>query len=255
MAKSWRSSGGGSLRFALGEGPEVRAVRIHIPDELPDALRELGLGRGRPVIALVGGADGLDNSDLVRLRPLFVEGLAPLARDLGACVVDGGTDAGVMRLMGEARGGTGSGFPLVGVVAAGTVDLPGEPNLRPDAAPLEPHHSHFVLVPGSRWGDESPWLARVAGTLAGGSPSITVLVNGGKTTREDASLSVTSGRTVIAVAGSGGAADVLAGAVGGGSDEEWARGLAGSGFVRVVELLAGPDALVQVSKKLLAAKG
>ena len=255
MTERGNSTGGGTLRLAFPEGPEARAVRIHTPEETPGALCELGLGGSRPVIVLIGGADGLDESSLVRLRPLFAEALAPLAGDLGACVADGGTDAGVMRLMGEARLGAGSRFPLVGVAAAGTVALPGEPLSSPDAAPLEPHHSHFVLVPGSRWGDESPWLARVAGTLAGGSPSITVLVNGGETTWEDAALSVAAGRPVIAVAGSGRAADALANALRGGTDEEWARELAGSGLVRVVDLLAGPSALVETSKKLLAAKG
>lgn len=134
-------------------------------------------------------------------------------------MVDGGTDAGVMRLMGEARVGADSGFPLVGVAAAGTVALPAEPLPRPDAARLEPRHSHFVLVPGSEWGDESPWLARVAGALAGGSPSLTVLVNGGETALEDASLSVASGRPVISVSGSGRAADALAGALRGGTPD------------------------------------
>ena len=34
-------------------------------------------------------------------KTLFEEGLAPLADALGACVVDGGTDAGVMALIGR----------------------------------------------------------------------------------------------------------------------------------------------------------
>ena len=106
-----------------------------------------------------------------RLFPIFVEVLAPLAEDLGAAIVDGGTDAGVMRLMGQARHETNATFPLVGVSAVGTVVLPGASSSPPDAAPLEPHHTHFILVPGSEWGDESPWLPRVASGLADRSPS------------------------------------------------------------------------------------
>lgn len=256
MAESDHPAGEGALRFAFPEGSEVRAVRVCNPEELPGAVRELGLGGSRPAIVLIGGAGGLDDASLVHLRPLFAEGLAPLAGDLGACVADGGTDVGVMRLMGEARAAAGSRFPLVGVAAAGTVALPGEPLPRPDAARLEPHHSHFVLVPGSEWGDESPWLARVAGTLAGASPSITVLINGGETAWEDASASVASGRPVIAVAGSGRAADTLASALrGGDTGEAWAEELAGSGLVGAVDLSAGPAAFVETSKKLLAEKG
>jgi hypothetical protein len=255
MTESRRSTGEGSLRLAFPEGPEACAVRVHTAEELPGALRALGLDGPRPAIVLIGGAGGLGDEGRARVRPLFAEGLAPLARDLGARVVDGGTDAGVMRLMGEARVGAGSGFPLVGVAATGTVALPGHPSPRPDAARLEPHHSHFVLVPGSEWGDESPWLARVASRLAGDSPSITVLINGGETAWEDALTSIASGRPVVVVAGSGRAADALASALRGGSNEAGAEKLAGSGLVHAVNLFAGPTALVETSKKLLTAKG
>lgn len=255
MSEHRDSTGRGPLHLAFPDGSEARAVRVYDPEYLSGVLRVLGLQRPRPVIVLVGGAGGLDDSSLDRLRSLFAAGLAPLAGDLDAYVVDGGTDAGVMRLMGEARVEAGSAFPLVGVAATGTVTLPGESLPRPGAACLEPRHSHFVLVPGSEWGDESPWLARVASTLAGQSPSITVLVNGGETARKDASFSVASGRPVVSVAGSGRAADALADAVRDGTIEEWVGDPAASGLVRAVDLSAGPSALVEVSKKLLAAKG
>ncbi len=75
----------------------------------------------------------------------------------------GGTDAGIMRFMGQARTEIGGTFPWIGVAAIDTVilpDLPPPPSS--DAEPWESHHTHFVLVPGSNWGDESPWLARTA---------------------------------------------------------------------------------------------
>ena len=53
--------------------------------------------------------------------------------------------------------------------------------LRQDqSAPLDPHHTHFILVPGKNWGDESSWIAQIATQLAGDQPSVAVLVNGGK---------------------------------------------------------------------------
>ena len=42
---------------------------------------------------------------------------------------------------------------------------------RADASPLEPNHTHQVLVPGSSWGEESPWLADIATWLADRLPS------------------------------------------------------------------------------------
>ena len=224
-----------SFEVAFPDGSEARAVRVRRSEGLPSALRELGLGRPRPVLVLVGGAGGLDGADMARLRPLFTEVLVPLAESLGASVVDGGTDAGVMRLMGRARAEGGAAFPLVGVAAAGTISLPGAPAPRPDAAPLEPNHTHFVLVPGSAWGDEARWLARVASALAGGAPSVTVLVDGGETAWEDAAASVEAGRPVVAVSGSGRAADTLAGVVRGEAGDGRAGELAISGLLRAAD--------------------
>ena len=38
------------------------------------------------------------------------------------------------------------------------------------AAPLDPDHTHFNLVPGNGWGDESPCLANAATQLASNRP-------------------------------------------------------------------------------------
>ena len=182
------------FEIAFPNGSKARAVQIPCSEGVSDALRELGLSRSRPVLVLVGGAGGLDGADMVLLRPLFTEALARLAEAFDASVVDGGTGAGVMRLMGNARSQTSSTFPLIGVAATGTVSLPGISPTRSGAAPLEPSHTHFILVPGSAWGDEARWLERVAGALASGAPSVTVLVNGGDIAWEDVSRSVQAGR-------------------------------------------------------------
>ena len=243
------------FKVVFPSGSQARAIRVRRPEELPVALRELGLSGRPPVLVLVGGAGGLSEADTSRLLPLFAGMLAPLAEAAGVSVVDGGTDAGVMRLMGQARAGTDATFPLVGVAAAGTVALPGVPPPRPDAAPLESRHTHFVLVPGSDWGDESRWMVRVAGELAGGGPSVTVLVNGGETALEDAALSVENGRAVVAISGSGRAADALAEALGDGATVDGrVRGLAASGLLRAVDLSAGEPALARTIEEALSAK-
>jgi hypothetical protein len=211
---------GSSIKLIFQEGQTAKAARVHRAEDLYIAFQELGLRRSVPTLGLVGGASGLDEADVDRLFPIFVEVLAPLAEDLGAAIVDGGTDTGVMRLMGQARHVTGASFPLIGVAAAGTVVLPGAYSSPPDAAPLEPHHTHFVLVPGSEWGDESPWLPRVASVLANGKPSATLLVNGGETAWEDVARSVETGRPVIVIAGSGRTAEVLAAALRGEAADE-----------------------------------
>jgi SLOG in TRPM, prokaryote/Protein of unknown function (DUF4231) len=234
------------------DAPGPRVVRPAAREEVPGRLAELGLRPPRPVVVLVGGADGLGDAGLARLRPLFEEGLAPLADSLGACVVDGGTDAGVMALIGRARTRLGAGFPLVGVTASGTVEPAGGAGDRADASPLEPNHTHQVLVPGSSWGEESPWLADVATWLAADGPSVTVVVNGGEVTAQDAARSVDAGRPVLVVAGSGRAADDLAAALRQPAGDRPAARLARSGLVQAVELDDGPHALARALAGLLA---
>jgi hypothetical protein len=231
-----------------------RVVRPATTAQLASSLTELGLRGPRPVVVLVGGADRLDDAQMARLRPLFDEGLAPVADALGACVVDGGTDTGVMALMGQARAKLGASFPLIGVAASGTIDEASSPPPRDDASSLEPNHSHVVLVPGSTWGEESPWLTAVASQLAGDSPSVTVVVNGGAVTFDDAARSVKAGRPVLVVAGSGRAADTIATALQGNSHDERAAELAGSGLVQAVDLDEGPQALTRAVAAALTSR-
>jgi TRPM family ion channel len=231
---------------SLEGGRTATAVRLDQPSDTSAALAALGLHAPRLVVALVGGAGLMDARELVHLRPLFEQGLVPVAERLGVVVIDGGTDAGVMRLIGRARTRAEATFPLVGVPAAGTVRFPGKhrrarrrwPLKHLGAGrrwPLDAHHPHFLLVPGAAWGDEAPWIARVATELAGGWPSVTVLVNGGEISYTDVACSLHAGRPVLAVAGSGRTADEVASAVRGGPADEQAVQLAASGLVEVVD--------------------
>ena len=227
-------------------GQTATAVRVDQPSDLSAALAALGLHAPRLVVVLIGGAGLMDARDLDRLRPLFERGLVPVAERLGLVVIDGGTDAGVMRLIGRARTGAAARFPLVGVPAVETVRFPGKHrrgrrrwSLKHPGGrrrwPLDAHHPHFVLVPGVAWGDEAPWIARVGTELAGGCPSVTVLVNGGEISYTDVGCSLRAERPVLAVAGSGRAADQLASAVRGGPAEERAVRLGASGLVEAVD--------------------
>ncbi|MDJ0729674.1 MAG: hypothetical protein QNJ33_06740 [Crocosphaera sp.] len=188
----------------------AQVLKVQPGQNLTSALSTMNLTERRPVLVLIGGASQISEADLVRLKYLFVEVLAPLAQELGLFVADGGTHAGVMGLMGSAKHQINGTFPLIGVTPIDLVKLPNHPNPSPDAATLEPHHSHFFLVPGSQWGDESPWLAQIASTLAGDHPSVTILINGGAITLVDATENVKVDRPLIVIAQSGRLADEIA---------------------------------------------
>ena len=187
-------------------------VEITGREEIPAAIDGAGLRRGRPVVVLVGGAAGMDEGDLETVAEVFRKVVVPIVESRDAVVVDGGTDSGVMRLIGRARAESGGRFALVGVAVARTVVVPGGGAPNPDAAELEPNHTLFLLVPGTDWGDEAQWIADVADVIAGGRPSVTLLVNGGKIAYEDVRASHGSNRSVVVLAGSGRTADAIVGA-------------------------------------------
>jgi hypothetical protein len=226
------------------------AIQVRDPEALSAALLSLGLRIPLPVVAVVGGAGGLDGDTAARLERTFVDVLVPLIDAIGAAAVDGGTDSGVMRLLGSARAGGGYDFPLVGVAAEGTVVLPdaGPPRSdggppRSDAAPLDANHSHFVLVPGTEWGDESEWLARTATEIAGTAraASVTVLINGGAVALRDAESSIDAGRPLLVIDGTGRTADRIAAAARNAPDDARVARLAASPLVHVVPLHDGHD--------------
>lgn len=230
----------------------AQAIQVHNLVELSEALATIGIHGTRPTLVLVGGASGIGDADKDRLQKLFTEEIAPLAQELGVAVVDGGTDAGVMRFMGQARTQRGGTFPLIGVAALGTVILPDVAPPNSDAAPLEPNHTHFILVPGSNWGDESPWIAQIASVLSQGFSSATIVVNGGEITFRDVSYSVEADRPVVTLDGTGRTADKLAAALRGEATDPRAEQLAASGKMQAIALLEHPARLTAVIKEILS---
>ena len=218
----------------LGDGHTARVARPRRFADVAAAVGELGLDRGRPVLVVVGGASGLDEQSKERLRSLFSQVLVPVAKERNAAVVDGGTDSGVMQLLGQALETQGASCPLVGVAVEKKVIVPGDSSESGGRRALERHHTHFVLVPGSSWGDESPWLARVATEIAAGAPSATVLINGGEIALQDVANSVAAGRPVLVVKGTGRAADRIAAALDGDHTDAEAAHLASSSLVTAV---------------------
>jgi hypothetical protein len=174
--------------------------------QLPLMIDQLGLETNVPVLALVGGAAGLTEEFRPEVSNLLAEVVVPVLEELRAAAVYGGTDAGVMRALGRARAAARATFPLVGIAPEGAV-IPALGEEVP--VHLEPNHTHFILVPGQAWGDESPWLFTVAATLAGQAPVATLVVNGGDVTVTDMEQSLARNIPALVVAGTGRTADLI----------------------------------------------
>jgi hypothetical protein len=222
----------GAFPVELPAGRRACGVRVGADTDLAGAANELGVG-SRAVLVVVGGASKMSSRERRRLAPLFTEVLAPLAQRLRTTVIDGGTDTGVMSMMGSARSEGGWRFPLVGVIVERLTNHSAHASV--NAADLEPNHTHFVFVPGSEWGEEAPWLARLATVVSGSEHSATVLVNGGDIAVSDVRHSIDAGRPVVVLDGSGRTADALAAAVRGERADDAFATLAASGLVHAVD--------------------
>jgi hypothetical protein len=202
----------------------MRTQEISFPDQkvlgvfpgklanLGQAISELRLSDSYPVIVLIGG--DIEEKQ-ARDTKLAVQTIARLAEGIHALIVCGGTDMGVMSEIGRVRWSSGYTFPLVGIAPQELVTWPDGPRSTKflwwgvQRWQLEPHYSHFILVPGSHFGDESPWIVETATMLSKGNKSVTILINGGEVSRKDIDLSLENGRPVIALSRTGRLADEL----------------------------------------------
>ena len=186
------------------------------PDERSDlaqAIIELRLKGNAPVIVLIGG--GVEEQQAAVTRRA-IQTISRIAEDMNAVVICGGTDMGIMAEIGQMRWKNRYKFPLVGIAPEKLVTWPGGPRSTKflwwgkQRWQLESHYSHFILVPGSQFGDESPWIVDAANILSKDRRSVTILINGGEVSRKDIELSLENGRPVIALSRTGRLADEIA---------------------------------------------
>jgi TRPM family ion channel len=189
-------------QIPLQHGIPAKAANISENAEIDRALDELGIPHPQPVIVLVGGAGKIKWLDKFPMRKA-VTVVAQLAQAMHAVVIDGGTQAGIMTEMGKQRKQNNYTFPLIGVVFDSLL-------MKEKAASiLDPNHTHFILIPGDDWGDESSWISKIATHVAGERKSITVLVNGGDISRQDVEYSLMEKRPVFVIRGTGRLADEI----------------------------------------------
>jgi len=200
-----------TIIFANGN----RAVVVTAPIDASakEILDDLEIASPRAVILLFGGAAGLDDSRKAHLSTLFADAVIPVAAELDALIIDGGTQSGVMAIMGEAVARHHGTCQLLGIVPKGKVAHPeiGGASAVLDGAPLEPNHSHFVLVDSNEWGDETTMMLELARVF--NAPTVAILVNGGAIAADEALQSVRNGWPLLVIEGSGRFADQLSAAV------------------------------------------
>ena len=188
------------------------------------------LRRPEVLISVTGGAQ--DFSLPPNLQRAFDRGLASAASSTNAWVFTGGTHTGVMKLVAAAFSEYSVQVPLIAVVPLGCVNgrdafegarkascpylACGE---KPSAtgAPLNPSHTHFVLVDDGKvapaaWGGEIGLRSSLESTYAQDKavPLVLVVVQGGPGTLNMVLAYAKNGQAILLVRDSGGAADAVA---------------------------------------------
>ncbi len=201
-------------QLKLKHGVTVGAVNINDYREIQEALTGLAIPYPKTAIVLVGGAGGIKWLEKFPMRKA-VSIVAQLAEETQSVVIDGGTQAGIMTEIGKQRKRNKFSFSLIGVVFDSLLMKE-----KPESI-LDSNHTHFFLIPGDDWGDESGWISKIATaitsdtktTLANGIPniqkSITVLINGGNISRTDVEYSLLENRPTFVMRGTGRMADEI----------------------------------------------
>jgi TRPM family ion channel/conflict system pore-forming effector with SLATT domain/uncharacterized protein DUF4231 len=196
-------------------------------------------------VLVCGGAETLEARHTARLRQLLGRGVARAAAQMTAVIVDGGTRAGVMEVMGLAVADGGHKTPLIGVAPQGQVDPTGTDALR---AALDPNHSHIVLAPERDWGGERELLFSLVTAVAGNKPVVVVAAGGGELTLAEVLQAVRHRWPVILIEGVGGVTDELAALARqrpATIDEPARAEIADEGELSIFPLGGAPDALAR----------
>ena len=179
------------------------------------------------VITVTGGAQDFVLPET--LKQAFGDGLAAAAAAARAWVITGGTDTGVMKLVGDALYSRDVSVPVLGIIPWGVVNerqvLDGAvrnvatyKRTPPSGqgAPLNPYHTHFVFVDngaecGKAWGSEINLRTSVETHLARVKrvPIVLLVLNGGPGTMTTILQASLSGTPIVILADSGGAATAI----------------------------------------------
>jgi hypothetical protein len=231
----------------FGDGQAAFAVQVSRRFDPKLVASVLGFRQPRPTIYVTGGAAAMSPEDMTATRNIIERGLVRFAEEQGAIVIDGGTEAGIPVLIGQARRKLRARFPLVGIAPLELVKYPGHDN--PDGSPLNTGHSHFVLTAGDEFGDESEMITHLTNELSGlgQQPALGVLINGGKIAREEVYARTTSDKLsfpLIVIEGTGRFADILAQAFYAGHTEDAdLQAIISKGKLHMVSVDDGPDEL------------
>lgn len=216
------------IQIKLGDNqfPAIEATDKTTGNSIVDSF---GLANTSSFILIIGSGENFSDEATASLTRLFQTGIIPAASSCKSIIIDGGTDAGVMRLTGKSANEEEFSYPIIGIAPKSKVDYlsTGEAGL----TPLEPNHSHFLLTPGKDWGSETRLMfdliqallnlnqldttnIKTSGSLLIPSrvTGVCILAGGGVVAKKELLKAVQANLPIIIIKGSGKLADEIANA-------------------------------------------
>ena len=240
----------GAFTIRFSDTQYSPAVRVDPNDDVQTVIDSFGLMTPRPTLFITGGASKMTEEDIERTREIINEGIAKFAEKHNVTVIDGGTEAGVMQMIGEARKKNGYKFPLIGCSPYYKVTFPGAEITEEAEATLEDGHSHFVLVNTPEWGGESQTIVNLTRAIAARQrPMIGVLINGGSIAERDVYYATAIGDDripILVLDGSGRTADNISNAYKTQTTDNYMiRAIIKGGDIRLTPLAEGVPTLMR----------
>jgi hypothetical protein len=240
----------GAFTIRFSDKQYSPAIRVDPDDDVQTVIDSFGLMTPRPTLFITGGASKMTEDDIERTREIINEGIAKFAEKHNLTIIDGGTEAGVMQMIGEARKKNGYKFPLIGCSPYYKVTFPGAEITEEAEASLEDGHSHFVLVNTPEWGGESQTIVNLTRAIAARQrPMIGVLINGGSIAERDVYYATAIGDDripILVLDGSGRTADNISNAYKTQTTDNYMiRAIIKGGDIRLTPLAEGVPTLMR----------
>lgn len=248
------------LRFKSSQAIGVDTPQGTTPDKILNALglqvsvwtrlmTRLGLKPRQKLIVLNGGTAKLEPEVASQLGEVLIDGLAQMAASENIMFITGGTNAGVFNLLGQGLQKWKHDTPCIGVFVK---QLACEQENQVDKAQLESHHSHFVMVDGTKWGDERDIMYKLIGYMANYMTVLNVYAGGGELTIREMQAAVEQDCKMLLIGGSGRATDkVLAAHQGQPINDERLKDIAKHPKLHSVQLKDGVDSFQTTLRNLL----
>jgi hypothetical protein len=190
----------------VGDGRTLSIVDVARHTPPADIVAQLQFAcPPRGVVSVSGGASAFPTdaaADMARL----VDNLVHVAFEHRLMLVDGGTAAGVMHMLGVSYAAAATtrtnAPPLLGFVPSALVTHNGNGECA-NLTPIEPHHPFIVMVQdGKAWGDEVDCMSAFIQHIAQRVSALTIVANGGLITLAEVEQSVRRGTPVLLLEGS-----------------------------------------------------